>query len=84
MLLDLDFSVCDVELGTPNMEAMDIQLEFEAMQQVTTSDHARLQNRDKPDQHPIRAITNLENTLGKKLESSGFLTNLEIQAILDL
>ena len=34
-----------------------------------TKDHEKLYNRDLPDQHPISAITDLENTLGNKQDS---------------
>lgn len=59
------------------------QTEMEEVVEVVTSDHTKLTNRDAADQHPIKAITNLENSLERKLESAGFLSNLEIQAILE-
>lgn len=46
-------------------------------------DHCNLTGRDKPDQHPVEAITGLRSELDGKLAGGGFLTNLEIQAILD-
>lgn len=45
--------------------------------------HNALAGRDAADAHPISAITELEATLEGKLDGAGFLTNLEIQAILD-
>ena len=47
-----------------------------------TSDHKLLTNRDANDQHPITAITGLENTLSKKLDEDEALTNEEIEALL--
>ena len=59
------------------------ETEMDEVVEVVTSDHAKLTNRDAEDQHPIKAITNLNQTLERKLESAGFLSNLEIQAILE-
>lgn len=45
-----------------------------------TLDHSVLQNRDKPDQHPIGAISGLEAELaGKSVEP---MTNADIEMIL--
>lgn len=55
----------------------------EVMQVPSESDHAKLTNRDAPDQHPIEAITRLQTELDSKLAGGGFLSNLEIQKILD-
>lgn len=49
---------------------------------VGTSDHTQLTNRDVSDQHPISAITDLENELGAKLSDIPTLTNIEIEKIL--
>lgn len=51
---------------------------------VGGNDHAYLANRGKDNQHPIQAITNLENTLNKKIEQKDIqiLTNLEIEDLL--
>lgn len=59
------------------------ETEMDEVVEVVTSDHTKLTNRDAEDQHPIKAITNLNQTLERKLESTGFLSNLEIQAILE-
>ena len=45
-----------------------------------TNDHTMLMNREKPDQHPIKAITNLENELSVRTDEA--LSNLEIYEIL--
>lgn len=37
-----------------------------------TSDHARLTNRDALNQHPISAITDLQNTLDEKVNLADF------------
>lgn len=47
-----------------------------------TQDHAKLTNRDAEDQHPIQAVTDLQKELDGKMQNK-FLSNLEIQAILD-
>lgn len=67
-----------------NIKGDKFSLTFGSIQNVGgTSDHSKLANLDAPDKHPIGAITNLENALDNKLDASGFLTNLEIQEILD-
>ena len=48
-----------------------------------TLDHTKLRNRDAANQHTISSITNLSTELEKKLDGEGFLTNFEIQSILD-
>lgn len=52
---------------------------------VATGDHSVLKNRDLPDQHPIKAITNLDETIKKtnttldeKLDKSSAMTPAEI------
>lgn len=56
----------------------------------TTGDHSLLKNRDKPDQHPITAITNLNETINKtntslseKLNKSSAMTEAQIDAIIN-
>lgn len=49
---------------------------------ILENDHTKLLNRSSPDQHPMSAISGLENSLGAKLNSASALTNLEIEAIL--
>lgn len=41
------------------------------------SDHSRLTNRDLADQHPISAITNLQDLLDKKLDSDTAMPIIE-------
>lgn len=48
---------------------------------VVNTDHSTLTNRDAADAHPISAITSLKTALDSKLESAGFITNMEIQEI---
>ena len=81
--LNLDFSVLS-ETVEFDIEEQDADLEFGEVQQVTTSDHRQLINRDKPDQHPILAITNLNRELDRKQNSDDVMTNMDIQRILDL
>lgn len=47
-----------------------------------TTDHAQLINRDAPEQHPITAITDLDDTLLAKVSTSDALTNMEIEKLL--
>lgn len=56
----------------------------------TTGDHSLLKNRDLPDQHPIQAITNLDETIKKtntslseKLNKSSAMTEAQIDAIIN-
>ncbi|MBS6283803.1 MAG: hypothetical protein KH459_12355 [Oscillospiraceae bacterium] len=64
----------DTELGAALRDVVQVPSE---------QDHAKLKNRDAPEQHPIAAIASLTETLEGKLESGGFLSNLEIQKILE-
>lgn len=47
-----------------------------------TSDHAKLTNRDAADQHPISAITGLNDTLGEKVSASAAMTNMDIENLI--
>lgn len=47
-----------------------------------TMDHSKLNNRDAEDAHPMSAITGLTKKIGEKMDNE-FLSNMEIQAILD-
>lgn len=65
-------------------ESADLDLGFRDMVAVPSeSDHRQLQHRDAADQHPIGAISNLRGELDGKLDGAGFLSNMEIQKILD-
>lgn len=46
------------------------------------NDHSSLVNRDAPNQHPISSITDLQNKLDGKVESSNAMTNMDIENIL--
>lgn len=57
---------------------------------VATGDHSVLKNRDLPNQHPIKAITNLDETIQKtntnlseKLNKSSAMTEAQIDAIIN-
>ena len=57
---------------------------------MATGDHSLLKNRDLPDQHPIKAITNLDETiqetktsLSEKLNKSNAMTEAQIDAIIN-
>lgn len=81
--LDLSFDISSDKIKPLTVKNDQIMLELGEVQQVTTSDHNQLGNRNLPDQHPIESITNLGDTLEQKLTGAGYLTNLEIQAILN-
>lgn len=51
----------------------------------SAGDHSALLNRNLPDQHPIIAITNLDQTLNKKLNSEDVqpLANSDIEQLLN-
>lgn len=57
---------------------------------VATGDHSMLKNRDLPDQHPIKAITNLDETIQKtntslneKLNKSSAISQAQIDDIIN-
>ena len=47
-----------------------------------TTDHRELENRDADDQHPIKAITGLQNVLNTIPPASEKITNTEIEEML--
>lgn len=47
-----------------------------------TNDHTELTNRDAAEQHPIEAITNLQQELDRIPEPVEAITNLELEEIL--
>lgn len=63
--------------GTTNKSTIGSVLSGTASAGGGTSDHNRLINRDMSDQHPISAITNLEQILDDKLDSSTALPLIE-------
>lgn len=80
IMLDMDFSIDTLEIGTPGIAGDQVELDMDATQQVTTSDHNKLNNRDLPDQHPMEAITGLDDALGGKVEGDA-ITNSEIDQL---
>lgn len=67
------------EMGQPS-QGFDTGLKQSV--RIVENDHARLRNRDLPDQHPMGAITGLDTSLGAKVSAGDALTNLEIEALL--
>lgn len=55
---------------------------FDSVIRVPERDHAKLENRDKEDQHPIKAITNLQYELSQKMGAQQAMTNMDINEIL--
>lgn len=85
MKIDVTFSKTSMEFPiTLSKDSTDIPVELSGAVIVpSVGDHTKLLNRDAADQHPIGSITKLQTELDGKLESAGFLTNMEIQAILN-
>ena len=50
-----------------------------------TTDHSKLKNRDASDQHPISAITDLSNTLSRKMDEGevDVMSNQDIENLLN-
>lgn len=63
-------------------EGETFQTTMDQVVEVATSDHSKLKNRDMDNQHPISAITDLKTQLGRKMESSNALSNIDIQKII--
>ena len=63
-------------------EVETFQTEMDQTVEITTSDHEKLKNRDKEDQHPIKAITNLSTELNKKMAETNAITNMEIEQLI--
>lgn len=76
--LELDSGQTDMELELEEESAGE-ELEMGEVQQVTTSDHRELSHRDKPDQHPMSAITGLEDALDEV--DTDTISNTEIDAL---
>lgn len=55
---------------------------FDSVIRVPERDHSKLENRDKVDQHPIKAITNLRFELSQKVGAQNAMTNMEIKEII--
>ena len=55
------------------------------MQTGGTTDHSKLKNRDANDQHPISAITDLSNTLSRKMDEGevDVMSNQDIENLLN-
>lgn len=67
------------EMGQPS-QGFDTGLQQSV--RIVENDHAKLRNRELPDQHPMGAITGLDTSLGAKVSAGDALTNLEIEALL--
>ena len=83
--IDLDMRVSDGEEVSMSLDEAD-EVQFGVGEAIVIKDHAILDNRDIPDQHPISAITGLSATLDELLDDiptkvsqlqndSGFLTS---------
>lgn len=55
---------------------------FDHVIEVPERDHTKLENRDQPNQHPIKAISGLRKELNTKLGEGDTLTNEDLLKIL--
>ena len=89
--IDLDMTVEELREIDINVDEPD-EMEFSTGEAIVVKDHAILDNRDKPDQHPISAITGLTATLDELLDDiptktsqlnndSGYITSNDIPPI---
>lgn len=69
-----------VEFNEPNSFGTDLGLG--SVIAVGSNDHAKLKNRDAEDQHPIKAITKLQEALDATPNEA--LSNQDIEEILNL
>lgn len=67
-----------------SQSAIDINVDAQQHYQIGTNNHDDLFNREVENQHPISAITSLQNELDSKVKSSELqgLSNFEIEALL--
>ena len=66
MALNVELDMSVEELSDINMTVDDIdEIEFGMNEVVIIGDHTKLANRDAEDQHPISAITGLEEALSQ-------------------
>lgn len=78
--LDLDKTQLETQLDIKETQQK-VPLKMQEIQQVATADHSKLANRDLPDQHPIGAITDLEEKLEEAGEDPDTMTNAEIDQL---
>ena len=78
---DMDFTekTFHIDLTFPNDGNFNTQ--FDAMGSASNNDHRELFHRDAAEQHPITAITNLEDEL--EVRPDEYLSNLDIHDILN-
>ncbi len=82
----------DVELCFPpkiqaclsSVPELQVELPGAGIQVIGAKEHGELTGRDKPDQHPMTAVTGLPSKLAEKLDVDSALTNQEIKDLLDL
>lgn len=71
----------DVELCA--LPELQVELPGAGIQVAGAKEHSELTGRDKPDQHPVTAVTGLPSMLAEKLDVDSALTNQEIKELLD-
>lgn len=78
--LDLAKTRLETQLDIKETQ-QEVPLNMQEIQQVATSDHSKLANRNLPDQHPIGAITDLQEKLEEAGEDPDAMTNAEIDQL---
>jgi len=63
---------------TSEDESFSVEFDNTEVVEVVTSDHNKLVNRELENQHPIKSITNLKNTLDNKMGAMSAISNVDI------
>lgn len=82
--MDVAFQETDLSIRADLMEEdMEFEHTFSGSIIVPETDHAKLKNRDAEDQHPIRAITRLEQELRNRVTTDSVISALDIINIME-
>ena len=82
-MLNVQFTSTNDQFVADFASGSGVDVSFNSHVEVSTNDHSKLLNRDKAEQHPIGAISNLQETLNKKIAKDDALNNLEIENLLN-
>lgn len=84
MNIDVDFSLDALNLDA-DLQEHDASITDTMVPVVVVSerDHANLKNRDAEDQHPIKAITKLEQELNNRVTTDSVISALDIIKIME-
>ena len=67
-----------------NHDTLNFRTEMDQVVEVAKGEHEKLKGRDRPDQHPISAITDLKTQLDQKYSVGERITNTDIMNILSM